>query len=597
MKKSNLILLSMLIIAGCSNTTTSSSSLSNSSSSSTSSTIDTTGWIEKGEESVAITNSNNWIYNSDDNVKMKLAMTLDSELYFNYEKIGTASWNSLQLFYHKPSIDVGETYKVSFSISSSNSGSITVNGEVFNLNSGSNSISVSRVLPANSATLSIQFGTESTGFFADSSNFVLGNVQILKRGNAKKIIEKAISCNNYTIELTEGQSQQTGTYKFFEKGAIFKHYVDYGYQYRGFGENEEGILGINTSNGETFSTNWDYFRDKEGNVVKGLYSTREVIDFDDNSLIGQDGLGESKGIPSLHHLDLSELNLNLIQGQEETISDGYSFKVFARMAGQDFNQLYYSGVINAKVTINVDGNLEFSFDNRYSFAPATFVLKDIGTTTYETFENFVSSDKFKPNSSNVEVDETITEMLKAINGNNYTVVKPDGTYHYINENYSYHVTSEQVIDENGDEVTLETIGGYIKLSDGIYSYTIVDDVVTIDEETGVIGYDSIGEADGFGSVSYFKNAIDYTYNSESEYYEMEPSSSNMDCYSFSTKWYGQSASKCSLVSIKYLGNNIKLNTTMTFMSSDNSEIKSLMISEIGSTEVEFMENYLDSLKA
>ena len=158
MKKRYLVgLISALMIVGCGsngNSSNNSSILNNSNSSTSSSTIDTTGWIANGDESFAINNPNSWVYSVDDNVKTTLAMENEGELYFYYNKSGTVSWNSAQLFYHSSSLKVGNGYNVVLSLSSSIAGKITINGEVVEIKEGLNDLTISSVLEENKSAIS-----------------------------------------------------------------------------------------------------------------------------------------------------------------------------------------------------------------------------------------------------------------------------------------------------------------------------------------------------------------------------------------------------------------------------------------------------------
>mgnify|MGYP003410544929 CR=1 FL=1 len=71
MKKTNItIILASLVLSGCGSVDSNSNSSVSTNSSiniSTSSSIDKTNWIKNGTEEDAISNSNEWVYNNDDN--------------------------------------------------------------------------------------------------------------------------------------------------------------------------------------------------------------------------------------------------------------------------------------------------------------------------------------------------------------------------------------------------------------------------------------------------------------------------------------------------------------------------------------------------
>lgn len=593
MKKNKLLfILSTFILVGCNNslisTSNNSSSTSfNTSSSSSSSTIDTSDWILNGDEALALSNPNNWVYSVDSNLNTTLAMEYEKELYFNYEKVNAANWNSAQLFYHNSNVNVGNEYNISLSISSSHAGKITLNGEVVELNAGITDVELSNVLQENQATISMQFGTKETGILSENLEVVISSFKVNKKETAKEIIQRAIEANNYTITLTEGMNGYTVTSKFFEKAAHFdwSNSIDGTGDSIGYAENDTAVFGFSIKDGKVIA-NSNYFYDYETESnVKGLYTSNYVFTYS--------GL---EGLPSLHKLDLSQFDYLLETGESLKINNGSSLKALTFMLDDFYCTYYYGGIASTELLLNEDGNLEFSIKTKMGDV-SKFLLSNIGTTEEETIEAFIESKNFCPSSEiSTEGDPEVEAMLSDINNGNYSVNK--GTYgsFYMNDRYSYDVSIDS---DTGEEV----ITGYIKLSDGVYSYSVKDSIVVLgDNYTSM--YPSITEINHLaglsaGGVTYFNDASKYSKNETEGWFEMVPN--DYSHYTFGSKWYGQTSLSCDLVTLERGVSNITIGTNMSFADGSGEAQDSLMVYlvvySIGNTTVEFMESYLASLEA
>ena len=595
-----LCMLMAFLIAGCgSNNDTSSSSLTNNSSSSltnqsnsSSSTIDTTGWFNKGNEEDAINSPNEWIYSTDDNLKTTLAMEHEGEIYFYYEKVNNASWNSAKLFYHDNSISSGKGFSVSFSMTSSVEGKITINDKVVELSTGLSEISLELVQEENKPTLTIQFGTESDGILSENLEIVFSDFVIKKQANAKDIIQKALDANNYTITLTKGMNGYEGTSKFFENAAYFdwKNTIDDVSGNSGYAENETGVFGFSMKNGKVSPHN-NYYMNENNEVVKGLYTSDYSFTYEEID----EGTG-IKGLPSLHQLDLNDFDYDLKTNTKVKIKDGSSLKALTYMLDEMYSTYYYGGVAEAELTLKDNGNLEFALKTNMRDV-SRFELSNIGTTEDSLIEEFIVSKNFCPASSvSTKGDPEVEAMLANIKNGNYHVNKGENGEFVINEKYSYNVTIDP-------ETKVETINGYLKLADGVYSYVVEDNKVVLGENyTELYGnIENVKDLAGLdsGMVTYFNNASKFLKNEQEGYYEMVPDDNSH--FTFSEKWFGASALNCSLITLEKGVSNITIGANLTLQDEagypKDPEMKYLVVYNIGTAEVEFMENYFASLEA
>lgn len=601
MKKSKLIcLLGALLISGCgsngnssssilnnnvsSNTSASTSSSSSKPSSSSSSTIDTSEWFNKGNEETAINNPNEWVYSVDENLKTTLAMEFEGEIYFYYEKVNNASWDSAQLFYHDSEIGVGRGYIISFSVSSSTAGKITINNQIVEVTSGLSEVSIECVQEEDKPTISMQFGTEENGIIAENLEFVFTNFVIKKQANAKDIIESAIEANNYTITLTQGLNGYKVTSKFFENAALFdwKNTIDDVGENYGYAENATGAFGFSVKDGKIRS-NSNYFKDADGEIVKGLYTSSYQFTYD--------GL---EGLPSLYKLDLSKFDYDLKTGVKVTIEDGSSLKALTFMLDEFHSSYYFGGIKETNLTLKENGNLEFAIKTKMGDI-SKFELSNIGTTEDALIEEFIASKNFCPASDvSTEGDPEVELMLADIKGANYQVNKGDAGEFYINEKYSYNVSIDS-------ETNASTINGYIKLNDGVYSYVVEDEKVILGENyTELYGnITNVKDLAGLdsGMVTYFNDASKYSKNESEGYYEMIPTSSGY--YTFSSKWFGISALGCELITLERGENNITIGASLITADGNGNPQEAMMsylvVYNIGNAKVQFMEDYLASL--
>lgn len=611
MKNSNLfILLSALLITGCTNKNNSSSNLqnselssstsvnslssetsSNSSSISSSSGIDKTYWINKGNAQSALNNAGNWYYNVDESkVNLTNASYYEEELFFDFNKVEEASWNSVELFYHHSNILEENLYTVTFDISSTIEGDITVNGKVVSLTKNSKEVSVEGVLINSKSALEIQFGTKQNGYLGDAE-IIISELSFAKeeKYTFKSVLAKALAYNNYTVEMIEHNwGEITGTYTFLEKAAFFKLQDGGLIEYRGFAENDEGVFGFTSSNGAVISRNQNYYYNNNDEIIKGLYTTREKIDFKDNK-------GESLGVPSLNHLNVNNFDFELVTGEVVKITNTEaleSMKVFARMGGEYVNGTVYSGIKSASVVLNEDSS--FTFEIKTKFDSFKIKLSNIGTTANDMLEDFINSNQFGPinMTPTVTADPVVLEMLKLIDGENYTVKKADGSYLYITEKYSY--------SEFTDEDNVTTAKGFVVTDNGSYSYVIIDGEVTLGEmDYSIDPAWSIKAEEGLKSstVSYFDSSLDYKYNETAGRYEMIPPSTNYSYMSFSSDFFGVNATACNLITLHKdsTENKLYIGGEFTYVDeNENSKTEYLTIEvfDFGTTEVEKMENYL-----
>lgn len=624
--KYSMLMLLALVVSGCRSTNTSSTSQNNSinnltsssevsssssnASTSSSSSIDKTGWIEENNENYAINNPKKWIYEVDSskvNVTNAMYFEDDKMLYFDF--YGNGNYNDTSLYYHDTYVFVGETYTTTFSITSNVAGKITVNGSEFDIKVGTSEIVVERELLEGNATVSIQFGAKGSSLISDNVCIEIGDLNISKITNVKARLEHAIELNNYTITLKEDNDSFNGSgyygeFKFFEKAV---HY-SYGNIYDGdssktnFGyfENETGIFGFSLKN-DSIEVNSSYYTDNNNEIIKGLYSTSEKIH---NTDFTGDKKGRlCEGLPSLHKLDLSQFDYDLRIGESAALEDDDSLRYLSYMLGYDFCTLYYSGIVDGKVSLNSNDDLEISFTNAYKYNQVTFVISNIGATINEAIENFITSDSFYPSSdaSEKEVDPALISMSQDIENGNYTVTKQDGTKFYMNDKYSYMETKDS-------ETGTITVTGYIKTSTGLYAYSIDNNEVVVYEDENYLEYYpniTVAGLDGLnsGNAQYFKEntLADYTYNESESRYEFVPSASEYSYISFTNKWFNDMALSCDLITLKRVGSNIVIGLNVVDDDASGNAMeptyKTLEVSNIGSTTVTVLDEYLASLEA
>ena len=461
-------------------------------------------------------------------------------------------------------------------------------------------MSVERKLNESDAAISIQFGTSGGNLIANDVCVEIGEVNITKITNAKARLEHAIETGNYTITLKDESDGYSGTgyygtFKFFNNACLF----EYGNTYDstsgsyGFAENGEGIFKYSLSSTGEVNPNTDYIK-VNGENVKGLYTTNEVIHL--TSFEGDSKGNICEGIPSLNKIDLSKFDFDMVIGDTKSITDGISLRYLSYMLDDMFSQNYYSGISKASVLLDSNDNLVISFKNKYSYAPATFIISDIGATTHEAVENFIASDWFGPAAKVEEApaDENVTAMLTSIAMGNYTVTKEDGTKFYMNSNYSY-------METKNSETNEVTVRGYIKLGPSMFSYVIENNEISVDtsfDYSGIYGsLSSISGLDGInsGNVQYFltKNANKFTYSEENNRYELVTSDASY--IYFANKWYNFEASGCNVVTLEKNNDNIIIGMDLLSEGSTNSTYKTIDISNIGATTVQLLDDYIASM--
>ena len=561
-------------------TTSSSSSLSNSSSStsiSSSSSSESVEWIKNGGVNEAINNSGEWIYSSDSDTTMTLAEYNEDSLYVSYKN--ATKWDSVQLYYHDSKLSVNKGYTVSFDITSNKNGKITINNQEFEVKDGTKTITLESTLLENSCAISIQFGVKNGSILTANGNIIISNLKVNKKQTAADIVTKALESNNYTLSLVNGMNGYTGEFKFFENATFFSwaNSIDGIVGNIGYGENSEGIFSFGKKSYEGndyFESKSGYYKDEENQNVKGLYTSEHVFTYE--------GLN---GMPSLHHLNLNQLDLEVEVGTPVKIKNGSSLKALTFMLDEFYATYYYSGVNTATVMLNSDGNLEFTFTNRVKES-STFVLSNIGNTTDSLLEEYISSENFMPGASGVKVDEELKSMLDLINGSNYLVNKADGSLFCINDKYIY----DEVVDIETNE---KVISGYIKLNDGIYHYTIENDEVIVDEEPSA--YESISELGGLKYISYFNDPTLYSRTNDG-LYEMNVSSNDYSWYTFGSKWLGQTIMGLDKVSLEKGISNITIGAHVNYYIGESetltTEWKYLVVYQINNAQVDILENYL-----
>ena len=621
--KYSLIMLLALVVSGCRSTPSSSTNNSNSSinnqtsssevsssevsssqissSTSSSSSIDKTGWIEENDEAYAINNPLKWFYNVDSskvNVTYAMYFEDDKMLYFDFN--GTGNYDDANLFYHDTYVYVGETYTTSFSITSSVEGKITVNGKEVDVKVGTTEVSVERELTEGNATVSIQFGTSSNGLISNELNIEIANLSITKITNVKARLEHAINLNNYTIKLKEDSNTFSGS-GYFGEAQFFEEAVLYTYGNtfdntnfsQGYAENDTGIFKFNINDLGNISAGSDYIKGTNEEVIKGLYSTSEKFHL--TEFLGDNKGNVCEGIPSLHKLDLSQFDMDIIKGETLTITDGSSLRYLSYMIDDFFAQNYYSGISGAKVTLTEDDTLEITFANKMKSSKVTFIISNIGSTTNELVEEFVNGDSFFPEAviDELPADPVVENMLTKINDGNYTITKPDGTKFYMNSEYSYMET------KNSETNEIE-VSGYLKAGPSMFAYKIQNDEIFVDtslDYAGLfLGLTSISGLDGLNSsnVQFFlrKNANKYSFNSEKDFYEYKDN--NDVSYSlFARKWLNEEVNGYNYVSLKENNENIIIGIELIY-EDNNSVYKTLEVSNIGSTNVKKLDDYLAS---
>lgn len=590
MRKTNMtfILLS-LVLSGCqfanfgtssssnnSSVSTNSSSITSStssSSSSSSSSVDKTNWIKKGSASDSLNNSNEWLYNSDENANISLAEYFEDSLFLNYSN--ATNWNSVELFYTDSNIN-NATYIVSFDLISEKTGNITVNGEEIEIKNDIQTIEVISQYSSSTPSISIQFGTEGEGVLAPDNKIIIENLEIKTKTNAKDIIQRAVDSNNYTLSLTKGMNGYIGTFKYFPSATYFnwENTIDKSSSNSGYAENETGIFKFSKKlyeEEEFIVPTGGYYEDETG-YLKGLYSSSYEFTYPG-----------CKGIPSLHSLDLSKFDYELVMNESVTIKDGSSLKALSFLLDDQYASYYYAGVKKAIITLTSDNNLEIRFENLMRES-STFVLSDIGTTSDALINEFVNSEDFGPDYSAIKIDEELKALLKDVNSANYTVTKPNGCLFTINENYIY----SEVINEETSE---KEISGYIKLTDGIYMYTIINNEVILGEKVEAT---SIKNLAGLHSVSYFKDATKFIKTSNG--FELSVSESDYEFYSFGSTWLNISVQKLTKISLTRENNNIKIGAFVQGYDNGTqiTDWMYLEVSNIGNANIDLLDTYLEN---
>ncbi|MBE7088372.1 MAG: hypothetical protein E7370_02450 [Clostridiales bacterium] len=143
--------------------------------------------ISFGEETVSAANPGNWYYWNDQNwvgssVTVSNAEYANGTASFTYSGASSACWFGMQIFYKCPTNTVDKNYKVSFTVTSSSAGNITVNGTVVALVEGENQVEVFYTETANNtngtpaASLSIQCGVSASNTVIEQATIAISNL-------------------------------------------------------------------------------------------------------------------------------------------------------------------------------------------------------------------------------------------------------------------------------------------------------------------------------------------------------------------------------------------------------------------------------------
>ena len=126
-------------------------------------------YVEAGTQESAIANPGHFYYEKDaDTTVTGVVEDGVSKIEFD----GATAYNSLVLHYEAPEVTTGSRYEISFNIKSSAvMQSVTVNGQVYELAKGDNTISY-RFTESDAATLTIVVGDEANADFVTEKNIL-----------------------------------------------------------------------------------------------------------------------------------------------------------------------------------------------------------------------------------------------------------------------------------------------------------------------------------------------------------------------------------------------------------------------------------------
>lgn len=583
-KKKVLLILSSLLLVSCTEANSSSNSSSaqsneNNNSSTSSNNGEDNKYIQKGDENDAVQNPLNWFYETSEDVTIDKSTYESETLVFSYS---ATSSSEVKLHYHDDRFVNGQELEIEFVIRSSIAGKIQVNGDEVELRKGTKTVNTSVSFDDN-CILNIDFSSQD-GVLIENGEFRISSISINKVDTVKSIINAAYDTGNYTLKFEDG-SGLTGTFKYFDNACSF--YKDDQYtdnSVYGFCENEQGIYEYELYSDAIYPYD-TYITDSSGNNVHGLYTMTEDIVYN--------SYNESyeKGIPSLRNiLDFGE-DIFLATGKSTTIrpltvEDGMLFKpilsltcyeyLIRKTYDSDGNVTgYVSDVPYLTIGINTSDELYFSFGRQYG-KDLVYTLTDVGTTEESVLATYLEDENNGPGyviNDNMEVKGLLNQLKEC----NFTYTYTDdetGIKIIFNPDYSYYPATES---------------GHIKLSEGIYSYSISNQEVHVD--SSLVTGTSIYNVDGFGNYDFMNKSSAFEYDEALDMYTIEVS----NAYNFAYNFF-KISSNITKVGIKEEENSIKLGV---FIPSDqdlgitSDTWKYAEITNIGTSNIDILDAYID----
>ncbi len=165
----------------------------------------TSNVIANGDEAAAVSKPDTYIEWHDQNwcgsnVTVSKAEYVDGVATVSYSGSNENCWFGMQLFYKNSANVAGTQYTVSFTLTSEYAGTITVNGNLVDLEVGENNISLKYTEPADKASLSIQMG--KSGNDGNKGPVLAAENTITIKGLT--FVEYVPEQGDSTVEITEG---------------------------------------------------------------------------------------------------------------------------------------------------------------------------------------------------------------------------------------------------------------------------------------------------------------------------------------------------------------------------------------------------------
>ena len=161
--------------------------------------------IEVNTETWATTNPGNWAYYADSWVTVSEAYSMGTEevsiTFSNNASDNPAYFYATQLFYKNGNLEAGKVHKLTFEAETTQSGRITLNGNVINLEEGKHEYTTYYTQGAGSS-FGVQFGVNGIGMEIEEGTITFYNIQWTLDETTEKLVAPTFEYNNTSGVIT-----------------------------------------------------------------------------------------------------------------------------------------------------------------------------------------------------------------------------------------------------------------------------------------------------------------------------------------------------------------------------------------------------------